>query len=370
MTSIQRLDNAAMQDVQTLHEVIKSARAVLDDGAWDYLVGGTETETTLRRNRLALDSLALRPRVLNDVREVDAGTELLGYRLRMPVILAPLGSLQALHESGALGAARAAQSFGTLSMLSSVTQPGLERVASETHHPKIYQVYIRGDRNWVTEQVKTATDNGCVGFCLTVDTAVYSGRERDKIKRFTPAARRGGVTGMEYQAALSWDFVKWFKDSFDIPLVLKGIAGAADAGLAVEHGVDVVHVSNHGGRQLDHGLGAIEILPEVVAEVGGKATVIVDSGFLRGTDIVKAIALGADAVAVGKLYAFGLAAGGEAGVTRVLEILESEVKSAMALLGVTRLSALDNTYIANAQPVSQGAIASAFQLLDLPAVAY
>jgi len=215
----------------------------------------------------------------------------------------------------------------------------------------------------VDDWVRRAVDHGYAAFCLTVDTACYSRRERDLARRFVkPWRARAG--GFEFQAGLSWDHVKRFKDTHSIPLVLKGIATAEDATLATDHGVEGVYVSNHGGRQLDHGRGAIEALPEVVRAVGGRATVIVDGGFVRGTDVVKALALGAQCVGIGRLACCGLAAAGQAGLVRVLELLEDEIKIAMGLLGVDRLAALDPSYLHSATPVNPPHATSAFPLLD------
>ena len=354
-----------MADFETLHEIAAAARGNVSDGVWDYLTGAADSETTLQRNRLGLDSIAFRPRVLNDVREIDCTGRTAGHDTRLPLALAPMGSLQTLHPGGSMEVAKAAESFGVASYLSSVTVPGLEEVAAETGHPKIYQLYVRGDRDWVADYVRRAIEHGYAAFCLTVDVALYSRRERDIIKRYVPGGRRNALDGWEFQAGLNWDAVKWFKDSFDIPLQLKGIATAEDAQKAVEHGVDTVYVSNHGGRQLDHGRATIDVLPEVVAAVGGKAEIVVDSGFMRGTDILKAIARGADAVAIGKVQGLGLAAAGAEGVVRVLELLELEMRIAMGLLGITALSELDETFLHPAPPVREPSALSALPFLSL-----
>ena len=256
-----------MNEFQTLHEIVKAARANLPDGPWDYLVGGSESETTLRRNRLGIDSLAFRPRVLRDVSAVDCTSTVLGARVRMPVSLAPMGALESLEAGAAMSVAKAAEQFGVVSFLSSVTTPGLEEIATGTKHPKVYQLYVRGDRDWAEDYIRRAIEHRYQAFCFTVDTALYSRRERDLIKRYTPTARRR-VGGMDHQAAMTWDLVKWFKDTFDMPLALKGIATAEDAELCIEHGVECVYVSNHGGRQLDHGQGSIDVLPEILAILG------------------------------------------------------------------------------------------------------
>ena len=360
-----------MYDFQTLHEIVKAARANTPDAAWDYLTGGAETETTQLRNRLAIDSLGLRPRVLRNVREIDTSTTLLGKPMRMPVFIAPMGSLQMLDPSAGLGVAKAAESFGILSVLSSVVPPGLEVVGDETRHPKVYQLYVRGDRAWVDDHVKRAIEHRYHAFCFTLDTAIYGRRERDVIKRHVPAARRG-ASGFEFQADMTWELITWFKKEYPkFPLVLKGIANAEDAKLAVEHGAEVVYVSNHGGRQLDQGSGTIAVLQEVLQAVGNQAEVVIDGGFLRGTDVIKAIALGAKAVGIARLVGCGLAAGGEAGVTRMLELIEMEIRVAMGLLGVTRINQLDASYVRAAPPVrAPHALYSAFPHLDLPEQRY
>jgi isopentenyl diphosphate isomerase/L-lactate dehydrogenase-like FMN-dependent dehydrogenase len=349
---------------QTLHEVVKVARASLPAEAWDYLVGGTETETTLRRNRQALDAVALRPRVLRDVSRIACTTRLFGRSLRLPVFLAPIGSIESFTPGGGATAARGAAAFGVPLMLSSVCRPGLEAVAAAAPEgPRLFQLYVRGDDAWVDEHVRRARDHGYAAFCLTVDSALYSRRERDLARRFVKPWRQA-ATGLHYQAALAWDHVKRFKDKHDLPLGLKGIATAEDAELACRHGVDLVYVSNHGGRQLDHGAGALEVLPEIVAAVAGRATVLVDGGFLRGTDVIKAIALGAHAVGLGRLACFGLAAAGEAGLVRTLELLEDEIRVALGLLGVDRLTGLDPSYLRPAAPVRLAHVVSAFPLLE------
>jgi glycolate oxidase len=348
---------------ETLGEIVRAAHRRLPRNDWDYLVGGADTETTLKRNRQALDSIAFRPRVLRKVDVLDATGSLLGRKLRIPVVLAPIGSMQQFDPAGALPAARAAETFGTMLILSSATQPDFETLKPQVGGPLVYQLYVRGDDPWVLERVKRAVDLGYVAFCLTVDTAVYSRRERDIEKRFVPNARRD-ATGRSNQAAVTWDLVKKLRDTFDIPLVLKGIATAEDATLAVQHGVSVVYVSNHGGRQLDHGMGSIDALPEVVKAVAGRAEVMVDGGFARGTDVVKALALGAKAVGIGKLLGWGLAAGGQAGVMRVLELLETEIQVAMGLLGVASLGELEASYLRPTRPVGEPSAMSAFPLLD------
>jgi glycolate oxidase len=348
---------------QTLSELVKAARLNLAPGPWDYLIGGAETETTLRRNRQALDSVAFRPRVLRNVSKVDTSSSFFGRPMRIPVMVAPVGSVESFTPGGGATVARATAEFGIAQMLSSVCNPGLEATAAAANNFRIFQLYVRGDDAWVDDHVRRAKDNGYAAFCLTVDTASYSRRERDLMRRFIKPWRVR-ATGMDFQAALSWDHVKRFKDTHDIPLILKGIATAEDAELACAHGVDGVYVSNHGGRQLDHGRGTLDVLPEVVKAVAGRATIIVDGSFVRGTDIVKAITLGAHAVGIGRLACIGVAAAAEAGLVRVLELLEDEIRICLALLGADRLAALDASYLHPATPVVRPHATSAFPLIE------
>src|SRR5467141_540315 len=318
---------------QTLHEIVRAAKNRLPAGEWDYLMGGTETETTLRRNRLALDSIAFRPRVLRNVSRLEASSTFLGRPVRIPVMFAPIGSVESFTPGGGATAAQASAEFGVPQMLSSACNPGLEATAKAADNFRIFQLYVRGDDAFVDDHVRRALEHGYAAFCMTVDTAMYSRRERDLARRFVKPWRVR-ATGQDFQAALSWDQVKRFKDLHDIPLILKGIATAEDAALACEHGVEGVYVSNHGGRQLDHGRGTMDILPEVVAAVRGRATIIVDGSVMRGTDVVKGIALGAQVVGIGRLSCCGLAAAGQAGLVRVFELLEEEIRICLALLGV------------------------------------
>ena len=350
------------EQFQTLHEIARAARRNLADGPWDYMVGGTETETTLRRNRASIDAIAFRPRVLRDTSKVDSTSTFMGRPVRLPVMLAPVGSVESFTPGGGATSAKASGAFGVPHMLSSACNPGLEATAAAADNYRVFQLYVRGDDTFVDDHVKRARDNGYTIFCMTVDSAHYSRRERDLDKRFIKPWRQA-ARGMEWQAALSWDQVKRFKDTHDIPLILKGIATAEDAAIACDHGVDGVYVSNHGGRQLDHGLGSLEVLPEVVRAVSGRAVVMVDGGFLRGTDVVKAIALGAQCVGLGRLQCMGLAAAGQAGLERALEILEEEIKICLGLLGVTSYSQLDASYLREARLVTEASVLSAFPLL-------
>jgi glycolate oxidase len=345
----------------TLQEIVAAARNNLQPGPWSYLVGGAETETTVRRNRMALDSIAFRPRVLRDVSKIDVSRRILASRARLPLFLAPIGGLESIAEGGAASAARAAAEFGVPQMLSSVCTPGLEETAAAADTTRFFQLYVRGDDAWTDDFVRRARDHGYSAFCMTVDVAMYSRRERDLIGRFIKPWRATAGAGVAFQSGLSWTQVKRFKDKYpDYPLIIKGIATVEDAALAVEHGVNVVYVSNHGGRQLDHGLGSVSLVPEILKAVGGKARVWVDGGFMRGTDVVKAIALGAEAVGIGRLCGLGLGAAGVPGLVRALELLEDEIRICLGLLGVTSFAELSPQYVTAAPPVNEPGVFSAF----------
>ena len=351
---------------QNLHEIVAAARAKLDRNVWDYLIGGAETETTVRRNRLALDSLALRPRVLRDVNTTDTSGKFLGRTLKMPVALAPIGSIERFDPAATAAVADAAGTFGCAMFQSSVSKPEIEDTGKVVPGGlKVFQLYVRGDHAWVENFFDRAVAAGFGALCLTVDTHHYSRRERDISKRYHAASVRL-PDAARHQKGLDWKQFDKLKARYKLPLIVKGIATAEDARLAVEHGVDVIYVSNHGGRQLDQGLGTIDMLPEIVAVTAGRAEVIVDGGFCRGTDIVKAVALGADAVAIGRLYAFGLAAGGRDGALRVLELLHDEMERAMGLVGVNRLDELNPSYVRAAPPVRPPHVLSAFPYIDGP----
>ena len=361
---------ASTEEFQNLHEFVRKARANLNQNAWDYIVGAAETETTLRRNRMALDEIAFRPRVLRNVAKVDASVELFGRKLRLPVVLAPVGALEIFDPGSAASVARGAGRFGAAHMLSSVSEPGMEKVAQAAPDAlRMYQLYVRGDDAFVEDCVGRAVEGGYAAFCLTVDTAHYSRRERDIAKRYVRESRLR-ATGGDFQKGLEWRTVKLIKDKFRIPLVIKGIATAEDAALAVDHGVDWIYVSNHGGRQLDHGLGSMHVLPEIVSAVAGRAKIMVDGSFCRGSDIVKAIAMGADLVGIGRLQCWALAANGEAGILRMLELLEDEVIRSLGLLGVRSFAELDKSYLRMATATNLPHVFSAFPLLEIDPYRY
>jgi glycolate oxidase len=360
-----------MADFWNLHELVETARRQLSRNEWDFIVGASETETTLRRNRFALDSLALRPRVLRNVSDGDRSSMLFGRKLRLPLIMAPIGKQE--YHGGAATVARVAQKFGCAFALSSVNaMTKIEDVAAAAPEgANLYQLYVRGDREWIDGQLARALAADCFAFCVTVDTTVISRRERDFANRFTSQNRRR-FEGDHFQAAFDWTELTWLRDRWKRPLVVKGITTAEDAERALSLGIDGIYVSNHGGRQLDHMIGAIDGLREVAAVAAGKATLMVDGGFVRGTDILKGIASGAAAVGIGRLHCLALAAAGEEGLTRMFELLEDELQIAMALSGIVSLQELDASYLREVRALDPytGALDRAFPLLHAPREGY
>lgn len=332
-------------------QVLEAARKNATKSTWDYINGAAGSETTMRRNRYALDSYAYRPRVLRDVSAIDASVTSLGKNLRIPVILAPMGSMQLMHKDGATASAKAAGEFGTMHMLSSVARHTPDEVAAAGKGPKIYQLYIRGDMKWIAGKLEAARKAGFIALTMTVDSAHYGIRDRQILNEFERPSTGIKDENRDFQAAVTWEQMAAIKKLWGGPMILKGIATAADAKLAVEHGIEVVYVSNHGGRELDHGLGTMDMLPEIVAAVGGKAEVWIDGGFMRGVDIVKALCLGARAVGIARLQAWAVCAGGAPAVLNILEHLEEEVRNTMGLLGVSRIADLNPEYLTRVQPL-------------------
>jgi isopentenyl diphosphate isomerase/L-lactate dehydrogenase-like FMN-dependent dehydrogenase len=340
---------ATTQEFLTLPEIRRAARRNVDAGAWTYAAGGADTETTLRRNRRAMRHYAFRPRVLRDVSHVDTTTAFLGMPLPFPIMIAPMGSMDRIHPEGDLALARAAGRMGTIHWLTTVSANTPEEVAAVATGPLVFQLYFRGDDAWGEAVIRRVEAAGFRALALTVDVPAYGRRERDIEARYDRHA--GGRRGLDVpntyarQAALTWKDVDWLARTTTLPLIVKGITTAEDARLAVEHGVRAVHVSNHGGRQLDHAPATIEALSEVVDAVAGRAEVVVDGGFQRGTDVLKAIALGARAVCIGKTAAWGLGAAGEEGVVRTLELLELELRIAMANTGQASLATVGRALV-------------------------
>ncbi len=353
-----RINERAAANFVSLQEIVATARRNLPQELWDHLSGGADSETTLARNRQALDSLALRQRVLVDVRKIDITTTLLGQKLSSPVFLAPVGGFVGFaHPEGACNVARAAVAHGTTAFISTAAKPSLEAAAEAVQEPLIFQLYVRADRKWVEDILDRAKAAGYRALCVCVDRNYYGRRERDIIAR---ANVREGFGDPTFQMGLQWKDLVWMKSHWKVPLIVKGVATAEDAKLSVEHGADVVYVSNHGGRQLDHAQGTIEVLPEVVDAVAGRAEILWDGGVQRGTDVVKALCLGARAVGVGKMLGWALAAAGEAGLKRMLELMDVEIRTAMGLMGVTSIAQLNPSWLRPATPVRPASQTNAY----------
>jgi isopentenyl diphosphate isomerase/L-lactate dehydrogenase-like FMN-dependent dehydrogenase len=339
----------------TLGEIRREAKRRLPPEVWNFGAGGAETETTLRRNRRALNRLAIRQNVLVDVREIDLRSTLLGVPLSGPVAVAPMGGLLLFHPEGDLEMARGVSRADTLYVSTGVPGWPVGEVAAAAPGPKMFQLYHLGDRAWVADLLARVEESGYRSVILTVDVQAYGRRERDITARFNPreamAARTRNPRGPDptYPARLTWDDVEWLRTATRLPVGLKGVMTPRDAQRAVQSGVRLVWVSNHGGRQLDHTQATIDALPGVVEAVGGAADVVIDGGFSRGTDVVKALALGATVVAVGRAVLWGLAAGGAAGVARALAILREELRTTLALCGQTSVTKLAPDLVVRAE---------------------
>jgi len=328
-----------------LPEIRRAAREKLPRDHWNFGDGAAETESTKRRNRRHLDRLAIQQNVLVDVRQFDLTTTLLGVPLAWPVAVAPMGGLVLFNPEGDVEMARGAGQGQTLQWLSGATGWPVEAVAKAASGPQMFQLYAHGDHGWMGELLARVETAGYKAVALTVDVQMYSRRERDVFNRFSPRKAmeiapnpRGPLP--DFQSGLTWADVEWLLKTTTLPVGLKGIMTVSDARRAVDMGVKLIWVSNHGGRQLDHTQSTIEALPPIVDAVAGRAEIMIDGGFNRGTDVIKALARGARVVAVGRTMLWGLAADGAAGVARVCEIMRDELKINMGLCGRNRLKDL------------------------------
>ena len=350
------------------------ARAKMEPGAFGYYFGGAEDEITLRRNREAFAELGLLPRVLVDVSAVDTAVEIYGKRSAMPILVAPTAFHRLAHSDGERATARAAAKVGTIYTVSTIATTRLEEVAAAAPGAeRWFQLYVYKDRAVTDELVARAEASGYGAIVLTVDTPRLGRRERDLRSGFTlpegvtianfdhiaaAAAAGSPITGWRegssfstyihdlMDATLDWRAVDWLKSRTKLPLLIKGVLAPADAERALAAGVDGIVVSNHGGRQLDGAVASIEALPAIVERVAGRCPVLMDGGIRRGADAVKAIALGARAVLVGRPVLWGLAANGEEGVVAVLETLRREFELAMALCGCATVEEIDRGLVA------------------------
>jgi len=326
--------------------------------AYDYVAGGSWDEWTLQRNRDAFRKITFLPRMLVEVDKLDLSTELFGQKLTTPIMIAPTGTHGLLHPEGELATMRGAAAAGALMVVSTGASMPLDKIAGATAGPWWFQLYAGPDRDGTRERVENAVALGCQAVCWTVDTPYDAPRERDmrnRLQRTTVLQRenrRRGVSlprpyglSSRFQAQLNWSFLPELAGYAKAPVLVKGILTADDALKAVNGGAAGVIVSNHGGRYLDGAPSTIEMLPGIVDAVGGKIPVLIDGGFRRGTDILKALAIGAQAILVGRPPLWGLGAFGEQGVQRVMEILRTELAWAMALAGRPTIASIDKTLV-------------------------
>jgi 4-hydroxymandelate oxidase len=324
------------------------AKEKLPSDVYDYFAGGAGDEWTLAENLRSFERWVLRPRFLRGSAAPDPSTELLGTRIASPVLVAPWAYQGRAHPDGELGTVRGAARAGTIAVVSSTAVNDLERIAAASDGPKWWQLYLFADAGLNAEMLGRVATAGYEAICWTVDFPVAGLRHRD--------ARSGFVIPMGigdddyvFEPSMTWDHLAFIREhATDLPVLVKGILTAEDALLAVEHGADGVVVSNHGGRQLDSCLASLDALPEVSEAVGARLPVLMDGGVRRGTDVLKAIALGAAAVMVGRPAAWGLAAEGEDGVAGVLDIFRAEVENAMALTGRRTVTEIGRDLVAPA----------------------
>jgi 4-hydroxymandelate oxidase len=351
-----------------LREYEALARESMTASAFDYYAGGADDEVTLADNEASWRRMRLHPRVLVDVSAVDASTTILGARLSMPVLTAPCALNRLAHSDGERGVARAAAGAGIIQVLSTASSTSLEDVAAaEPGGQRWFQLYCYRDREVTRDLVRRAEAAGYAALCVTVDLPVLGRREREIRSSFhappaiglanlAPYAKDtipavAGQSGLatyasaRWDPSLSWRSIEWIRSITTLPVVLKGILTAADARLAVEHGCAAVVVSNHGGRQLDTCVSTCDALRSIADSLEGSTELLVDGGIRRGTDVVKAIALGARAVLIGRPYLWALAANGEAGVREALELLRAEIVMAMTLCGRVDVTQIDRAVL-------------------------
>ena len=355
-----------------LHEYEAAARAVLSPMALDYIAGGSCDEVTVRANRAAFDRWRLLPRVLRGLREVSTATTVLGQEIALPVVIAPSGLHRLAHEDGELATARGARDAGTIYSMSTAATVPMETVAPEAG-PWWFQLYVFSDRGVTRDLVARAAAAGAAALVVTVDVPLLGRREADERNRFAlppgivmanlraPEHQRIVATddgsglnayiGAVWEPALSWQDLEWLASLSPLPVIPKGILHPEDAVRAFEHGARAVIVSNHGGRQLDSAVASLDALPAVAAAVAGTGDVLLDGGVRRGTDIVKALALGARAVLIGRPTYWGLALGGAAGVRHMLDLLRAELALDLMLCGLPNPAAVTRELLVPADTV-------------------
>ena len=352
----------AGESLLNVHDYERAAEEALDPAAFGYFAGAANDEWTMRENRAAFERWVLRPRMLVDVSDVSTATTVFGTDVSMPLLVAPTAFQRMAHPEGELAMARGASAAGTVMCLSTLATATIEEVAeASADGARWFQLYWSSDRGVVQDLLDRAAANGFTALVLTVDLPELGRRERDlrtgfEIPEEIPvpiflslAESVGAISPTDINWAvdksLTWRDLEWLRSVSSLPLIVKGILTAEDALLAVESGAEGVVVSNHGGRQLDGVAAALDALPEVVEAVGDRATVLMDSGIRRGTDVVKALALGAEAVLAGRAPLWGLATGGADGVQAVLQLLREEIALALALCGCASPEAVSGTHV-------------------------
>ena len=328
------------------------AQSKMDPAHWDFFAGGSDDEVTLRSNRAALERIRLRPRVLADVSMIDTHTSVLGTPVSMPLLVAPTAMHCLAHPEGECATAQAAGRANTLMIASTTATRSLEEIAQAASGPLWFQLYVYPSLQFAEQLVHRAESAGYRAIILTVDLPTLGNREKDRRNNVVippPPFFEANFVGVEKSGqewvTLTWESLSWLRSITPLPILLKGILTAEDSLLAIEHGMDGIIVSNHGGRQLDTAIASIEALPEIVGAVAGRCEVYFDGGIRRGTDVLKALALGARAVLVGRPVLWGLAANGAEGAYNVLEILRKELELAMALSGRPTLRSIDQTLV-------------------------
>jgi 4-hydroxymandelate oxidase len=341
------------------------ARRKLPQGVYDYYAGGAEDEQTLDANREAFRRVFLRPRALVGVARVDTATTVLGSPVSLPVLIAPVAYQRMADPEGEVATARAAAAAGTLMIVSTIATASIEEIAEAAPGPRWFQLYMAPERALSEDLIARAEAAGYQGICLTVDTPMLGRRERDVRNRFAPTGMvlrnfEGDLARMPrtrmgsgfaagasrlLDPSITWGSVRWMRSVTRLPIIVKGVIAAADVEPAIDAGVSAIVVSNHGGRQLDGCEPALAALPNVVEAAAGRVEIYVDGGVRRGSDVVKALALGARAVLIGRPVVWGLAAGGQAGVACALEMLRSELAMAMALCGCPTIASIERELV-------------------------
>ena len=338
-----------------LHDLEARARVVMRKGISDLVGGGFNDETTYKRTWYIFDSIGLVPRYLADVSSVDTSTTILGHKISLPVLAAPSAPQIAAHPDGDLATCRAVGAAGTIEILSHNADFTIEEVAAAATGPVWCNIFMLKDREYMRQYVKRAEAAGCTALCWSVDMPLDMPREqllRNPDSNVAPLQRWANYKDPEGRAVVlnfkeqldpsaTWEDMDWLRAVTSLPIVVKGILRGDDARLCVEHGASGIVVSNHGAMMVDGTIPAIEALPEVIDAVAGRCEVLMDGGIRRGIDILKALAIGATAVLIGRPIWFGLAAGGEAGVRRVFEILQRELADAMTMCGVAKTAELN-----------------------------